>query len=270
MRLGISSHTYAWGIGVAGYSRPAQPLNAFQLVRKAARLKVPVLQIADNLPLHRMSNAERRDLKQFADESCVDVEVGTAGIDRERLLTYLEIAREFGSPILRTLLDADGGKPSFDECVTRMQDVIREFERAGICLAVENHDRFRSGLLAQLMTAVGSPQFGICLDMANSLGCGEDIDTVLRNLAPFVVNLHIKDFQVTRLPHQKGFSVEGAPAGQGCLNVPAILGSLRDRPASMTAIVELWLSPDADLEQTIQREDRWAIASVDFVRRHVS
>jgi 3-oxoisoapionate decarboxylase len=267
MRLGISSHTYAWGIGVSGFPQPARPLDAFDLVRKAVALDVPVVQIADNLPLHAVTPSARRDLKTFASESQVDLEVGTAGIGRAHLLSYLAIARELGSPILRTLLDHNGQKPTVRESISALRDVIHEFETAGVCLAIENHDRFPADELAGIISAVASPKIGVCLDTANSLGCGEDVYGVLGELAPKVVNLHIKDFQVTRLPHHKGFIVEGAPAGSGRLDVPAILSALRDRQESMTAVVELWLSPDADIEHTIQREDRWANESVAYVRR---
>lgn len=267
MRLGVSSHTYAWAIGVPGYPPPRSPLDAFGLVRKAVALGVPVVQIADNLPLHTLTASALGELKGLALEAHVQLEVGTAGIAEQPLLDYLQIARDLGSPILRTLLDVNGQKPSVEECIDRLRAVIREFEQARVCLAIENHDRFSARTLADIIAAVASPQLGVCLDTANSLGCGEDLCTVVRELGPWVVNLHIKDFQVTRLPHQKGFTVEGAPAGQGRLDVPDLLSMLHDRPESTTAIVELWLSPDDDLEQTIAREDRWATESVAYVRK---
>jgi 3-oxoisoapionate decarboxylase len=266
MRLGVSSHTYAWGIGVGGFPRPAKPLDAFDLVRKAAALKAPVLQIADNLPLHLLTSSARRDLKKFAAEAGVEIEVGTAGIDREQLLTYLEIAGDFQSPILRTLLDANGQTPTVEESIARLREVMREFEAAGVCLAIENHDRFPARVLSEIIAAVASPKIGVCLDTANSLGCGEDVATVLAGLADRLVNLHIKDFQAQRLPHHKGFTIEGAPAGAGRLDIPALLAAIGER-RQMTAIVELWLSPDDDIEQTIEREDRWATESVAYVRR---
>ncbi len=267
MRLGVSSHTYAWAIGVPGYAPPRSPLDAFGLVRKAVALGVPVVQIADNLPLHTLTASALGDLKGLASDSHLQLEVGTAGIAEELLRTYLQVARDLGAPILRTLLDVNGQEPSVEECIDRLRSVIREFEQAGVCLAIENHDRFSARTLADIIAAVASPQLGVCLDTANSLGCGEDIRTVASELAPWVVNLHIKDFQVTRLPHHKGFTVEGAPAGEGRLDIPALLSMLQDRPESMTAIVELWLSPAADVELTIQREDRWATESVAYVRK---
>ena len=58
MRLGISSWTYAWSVGVAGFPAPSAPLDAFGLLAKARELGVGVLQIADNLPLERLSTNE--------------------------------------------------------------------------------------------------------------------------------------------------------------------------------------------------------------------
>ena len=54
-RLGISSYTFAWAIGVPGHPTPS-PLSAFDLLERAAEYGVGVLQIADNLPLDRMSD----------------------------------------------------------------------------------------------------------------------------------------------------------------------------------------------------------------------
>ena len=267
MKLGVSSHTYAWAIGVPGYPSPRAPLDAFGLVQKAARLNVPVVQIADNLPLHVLSAGTVKELKTLADGLQIQMEVGTAGIRRDHLLSYLEIAKTLGSPIVRTLLDSNGHHPSVEDCIVALRAVARDFENAGVSLAIENHDRFSARTLTAIIQAVASPRVGICLDTANSLGCGEDIRTVVADLAPFVVNLHIKDFKVSRLPHCKGFTVEGAPAGEGRLDVPWLLSTLSGRAELITAIVELWLSPDSDIEQTIEREDRWATESVAYVRR---
>ena len=46
-------------------------------------------------------------------------------------------------------------------------------KRAGVCLAIENHDRFPCATLAEILDRLDSPCAGICLDTANSLGCLE-------------------------------------------------------------------------------------------------
>ncbi|WPP50305.1 hypothetical protein [Catalinimonas niigatensis] len=53
MRLGISSYTYTWAVGVPGHF-PAQRLDVFGLIRKASELGLSCVQIADNLPLHTL------------------------------------------------------------------------------------------------------------------------------------------------------------------------------------------------------------------------
>ena len=94
-----------------------------------------------------------------------------------------------------------------------LRAVAPEFKRSGVCLAVENHDRFRAAPLAEIFERVGSPAVGLCLDTANSIGCVEHVETLLRVLGRRVVNLHVKDYRVVRPPHHKGFVVEGRPAG---------------------------------------------------------
>src|SRR6185503_10468118 len=77
----------------------------------------------------------------------------------------------------------------------------------GLTLAIENHDRFPAAILRDVIEKVANDRIGICLDTANSLGSGEGIEAVADILAPFTVNLHIKDFLVERVPHKMGFTI---------------------------------------------------------------
>ncbi len=95
-----------------------------------------------------------------------------------------------------------------------------QLESRGIILALENHDRLHASVFRDIVEASSSNNVGICLDCVNSMGIGEDIETVLKFLAPYTVNLHIKDFSVKRVSHKMGFVIEGTPAGQGLLNLP--------------------------------------------------
>ena len=60
MKLGLGTYAYAWAIGIAGYA-PAQPMDAFAFVRRAAALGVRVVQIADDPfdPLGKTSGTSR-------------------------------------------------------------------------------------------------------------------------------------------------------------------------------------------------------------------
>ena len=141
-----------------------------------------------------------------------------------------------------------------------------EFERADVCLAIENHDRFSARVLAQIIERIGSGYVGICLDTVNSFGALEGPEVVLEALGPLVVNLHVKDFAIFRVSHSMGFTVEGRPAGQGQLNVPWLVEKLGGLGLDPNAVLELWTPPEETLATTIAKEDTWAISSVNYLR----
>jgi sugar phosphate isomerase/epimerase len=267
MQLGISSYTYNWAVGVPGFPQPARPLSAEALIDKALAHSVRLVQIADNLPLDALDNAALDRLATRAAQNSITLEAGTAGIDPPHLRRYLEIARRLNARLLRTILDTASRHPTIEEAESDISQVLPEFEKAGVTLAIENHDRFPAATLAALIDRLASPQVGICLDTANSLGCGEDLHTVLTILGPWVVNLHIKDFCARRLPHRKGYLIEGCPAGQGLVHIPRLLDELERLDRDPTVILELWQSPENTVEATIAKEESWASESIAYLRQ---
>ena len=265
MRLGVGSYTYSWAIGVPGH-RPQHPMTAVELLNTAAGLGVHVVQVADNLPLDRLSPAELDDFEHHASELDVSVEVGTRGIDPDHLRTYLRLAQRFGSPILRVVIDTADRHPPENEIVDTIRAIIPEFEQAGVCLAIENHDRFTASAFARMLDRVGSDCVGICLDTVNSFGALEGPQVVVDVLGPWTVNMHVKDFAIFRASHLRGFTVEGRPAGQGRLDVPWLIGRLRDLGRDPNAILELWTPPEDTLSATIAKERAWAETSVEYLR----
>jgi 3-oxoisoapionate decarboxylase len=269
MRLGISSYTYVWAVGVPGYPQPRQPLTALELLAKTTELGVSVLQIADNLPLDQLPAGVLDRLAGQADERGITIEAGTCGIQPQHLRIYLDIAVKLRSPLLRVVIDTADSHPSPDEVVSLLREVLPEFERAGVCLAVENHDRFPAATLAIIVERCDSDHLGIVLDTANSLGCGEDVHTVLQSLGPWVVNLHVKDFSARRMDHRKGFIIEGCPAGQGLVDIPRLLDELRGLARDPNVILELWPPPEASSEASIAKEEAWTRQSVRSLRRWI-
>ena len=265
MRLGLSSYAYAWAIGVPGYP-PAQPMDACNLLRATHTLGVNLLQIADNLPLHTLEEAEIAELDRLARELGVAVKVGTRGMAPAHLFRYLDLSVQLGSPILRLIVDSQDDRPSVPEITQRVRELLPRLERDGITLAIENHDRLPTAALCEIIQACDSPWVGICLDTVNSFGALEGPERVVEALAPWTVNLHLKDFAVTRAQSQMGFSIEGSPAGEGRLDIPWLLERLRAEGRAPNAIIELWTPYGPDLAQTIAREADWARRSVSNMR----
>lgn len=268
MHLGISSYTYTWAIGVPGYP-PEHPMDAVGLLHRAVQRGVGLVQFADNLPLDALSQGELDCLQGIASELGVSIEVGTRGVAPDHLRVYLALAERFGSTIVRVVVDTADHHPPEAEIVASLRAVMPKYEQAGVCLAIENHDRFKARALTRLLQEIGSPSVGICLDTVNSFGALEGPEAVLAELGPWAVNLHIKDFRIARPDHKMGFLVEGRPAGQGRLDVPWLLATLRSWGRDPNAILELWTPQQRDLAATIAMEDEWAAASVEYLREVV-
>jgi sugar phosphate isomerase/epimerase len=264
-RLGIGSYAYAWAIGAPGHP-PEQPMTALDLVERTAELGVGLVQICDNVPLHQMPAAELDALRARARTLGVDIEVGTLGLRRDHLRTYLRLAERFESPILRVVVDSPGHQPDDDEIVRTINSLKGDLRAAGVTLAIENHDRFKANDLACILERVGSDHVGICLDTVNSFGALEGPEVVVAELASHTVSLHIKDFHIERVPSRMGFVLEGRPAGQGQLNVPWLLEKMRGNEQEANAILELWPPLQATLQETIRLEDDWARQSVAYLR----
>lgn len=241
-------------------------MTAMDLLAQAARLGVRVVQVADNLPLDRISPTGLDEFQACAQKLGIQIEVGTRGIAADHLGRYLELAKRFHSPILRVVVDTPSLHPSAEEVVEFLSAWQSEFEKAGILLAIENHDRFQTAVLAQIVRQLGSGWVGICLDTVNSFGALECPRVVVETLGPLVVNLHVKDFTIFRASHMMGFTVEGRPAGQGKLDIPWLIERLRENGREFNAILELWTPPEASLVETVLKEQQWAEASVAYLR----
>lgn len=265
MRLGISSYTYSWACGMPHLGVPRSITHA-DLLQRAAELGVGVVQVCDNLPLDALTVTETRQLVALAAGLDLQIEVGTRGLSPDNLRTHLHLCEMFGSPILRVVVDTATDHPSPDALVQRLTAATGDLDAAGVTLAVENHDRFKARTLSGILERVASERVGICLDTVNSFGALEGPEIVVGALGPWVVNLHVKDFTVRRVPSNLGFVVEGRPAGEGMLDVPWVLDTLDALGRDPNAILELWTPPEDALEATLRKEDDWARQSVHFLR----
>lgn len=277
MKLGISSYAYGWAVGVDRESdasinalawreqaKDLKPFDENSLLDAAQKFGLNLIQFGDHLPLHEFSAARLQNLKERSQRENIRLEIGARGLTPKHLRTYIELSRELNSPILRFVLDGANYHPSPDEVTQIIKDALPQLTHT--TLGIENHDRFPARVLRQMMEEINSERVGICLDTANSLGAGEGIREVVRELAPHTVNLHIKDFDITRVPYLMGFQVEGRAAGQGMLGLADILQLLQPFSRCRSAVLETWIPPEGDLKTTIGKEAHWVEESVAFLR----
>lgn len=263
MIAGISSYTFTWAIGVPG-SEPENPMTVFELIETANALGVNVVQIADNLPLEKFSVLELKEIKQFADTSGIKIEVGARWMTTDRIRRYLEIAQLMESPILRFVIDGPNFEPELNEIHSIIQEIVPDLEAMQICLVIENHDRLLAREFVEIIEKSGSKQVRICLDSVNSIGAGEGLETVIGLLAPYTVNLHVKEFSIRRIFHKMGFVIEGVPLGKGMLPLAELISKVS--PLCQSAILEQWTPPEPTIQETIRKEKEWAEESLIYLK----
>jgi sugar phosphate isomerase/epimerase len=194
------------------------------------------------------------------------LEIGARQLTEKRLEQYLQLADTFQSPLVRFVIDDAGYEPDASTVTGLLKNVVGYLGKKKIKLGIENHDRFKAKELAFIMESVGDKNVGVCLDCANSLGAGEGIDYVSGVLAPYTINLHIKDYKIERLSHKMGFLVQGCPAGKGMTDVPRLLDLLSAHGHCDSAILEQWVVPEGDIDETVDKENRWADEGIHYLK----
>ncbi len=240
-------------------------MDVFEFVKAASDQGAEVVQIADNLPLHKMKTKALERLVEVCSKLGLAVEVGTRGLRLNRVKKYLEIAQMFEAPFLRLVVDDKAFEPTVEKIIRDIQELLPLLQKSGVKLAIENHDRFRSEQLASIIRSTDQGMVGICLDTANSLGAGEGIEEAMRHLAPYTLNLHVKDFVIKRVPSNMGFTISGCPAGSGVINIPNLLDRLSGNQHFYSLTLEVWSDLLDDLPQTIAQEQRWVRRSMDYL-----
>jgi len=97
MKLGISTYTYNWAIGMSGYLAPKHPMTATMLLERATDLGAEVVQFCNGIPLHTFSDDDLTRLRAEAESRGLVIELGTAGVEPHRLRQYIAVAQRVGA-----------------------------------------------------------------------------------------------------------------------------------------------------------------------------
>jgi 3-oxoisoapionate decarboxylase len=267
MKLGISSFTYGWNVGIPE-SMPQNPTTELDLVKKTIDFGLNCLQIGDNLPIHTFSEERKVTFRKALKDNHLRFELGAKKLTTEHLQNYIDLAVFFEAPLLRFIIDGENYEPSAEEVVKIINKAIPHLEADKITLGIENHDRFKATELAEIMATINHPNVGICLDCVNSIGAGEGLEHVANALAPYTVNLHVKDFKAKRLPHKMGFVIDGEIAGKGMTNLPWLVEKILPYGRCQSAILEQWVPPENDIEDSCKKETNWAELGIEYVKQY--
>jgi sugar phosphate isomerase/epimerase len=260
--IGLGTYAFFWQHSALA---PA-PLSLADMLRRTRGLDVDLFQICDYESILGLSQAELRDLRSLADDLGITLELGTRGVQTDHLARYLTLAETLGASVVRSMINTAEHRPTLAEAEALMRTALPAYEAAGVTVALETYEQVRSADLVSLVEAVASPSLGICLDPANSVAALENPVDVIDRCAPYVANIHAKDFAFTRRGGWVGFTLEGVPLGTGLLDYDHLLEAVTPAERGINQIVEHWLPLGETIEDTIALENNWNTSNLQYLR----
>jgi sugar phosphate isomerase/epimerase len=249
MAIGLSTYAFFW-----------RKLSLQDMLKQTNELGCNVFQICDYPAVESLSAAELADLRDTAADLGIELELGTRGVQPEHLYRYLALCNQLGATLLRSML------PGIDDAVSMLKEAMAAFESNGVTVALETYEQVPTAELVRVIESVESEALGICLDPANCVAGLELPHDVVDRAAPYVKNMHIKDFAFSRQAGWVGFTLAGCPLGEGLLDYDEMVAVVDPASRGINQIVEHWLPWQDDAETTYLLENQWTQHSVKYLR----
>jgi L-ribulose-5-phosphate 3-epimerase len=152
--------------------------------------------------------------------------------------TTAALARELGLKLVTFhagFLPHEEWDPAFTKLLRRLAETAEAFQAAGIALGLETGQE-TAPVLVQLLQKLGRANVGVNFDPANMIlyDKGNPI-AALRQLGPWIRQVHIKDARRTKVPGTWG---EEVAAGTGEVDWPAFFATLRELNFTGDLVIE--------------------------------
>ncbi|WP_194396633.1 sugar phosphate isomerase/epimerase family protein [Microbacterium atlanticum] len=260
--IGLGTYAFFWQHS----DQVPEPLTLIDAFEATRALDVGLFQICDYAPLDGMDDAELTDAAVAARDLGLEIELGTKGIEPDRLARFLDLAGVFGAKLVRSMLYSPDTRPTLTAAEQWLRGSLPAYEASGVDLALETYEQVSTADLTDLVARIDSERLGICLDPANVVARLELPRECVEATAAHVKNVHVKDFAFARQPGWVGFTYGGAPMGDGLHDYPHLLETVKPRENRVNEIVEHWLSWQGDAETTIRTEREWTRRTIEYLR----
>jgi sugar phosphate isomerase/epimerase len=203
------------------------------------------------LALGHLDRQRITTLREFADRHGLFIEgivqPPRDAADANRFEAEIATAAAVGAKVVRTVVipgrryEQFRSLREFREAAEQAEAMLRRakpiVERHQVRLAVENHKDQRIDERLALYQRLGSEYIGACVDTGNNLALIEDPDAVVEALAPYAFTVHLKDQAVRET--DEGFLLGDIPLGEGGLNLPRMVQTLRNAQPTLRFHLEL-------------------------------
>ena len=243
MRIGLAVYGTVFSMGIHPASgRPT--IRPQQLMDQALAAGLEGVE----LPVSLLQGENVTAVARYAQERKLFITLAAGGYDPDKLSEAIDLGAQLGASTVRTAVG--GAKIGGDrrplagrwqsflhEVLMGLREATAVAERVDVSLAVENHQDLASEELLWLCESIGSQRFGITLDTGNPLATAEEPLDFARRMAPYVKNVHLKDYCIYL--SEEGYRLVRCPLGQGVINFPALFSILAEACPDVTMSIEL-------------------------------
>ena len=258
MTNGLSTYAFFW----QWHPTNPAPIDLGDMIDRTADLGATLFQVCDYPLVEEYDAAALRALRTHAERRGVELELGTRGVAPDHLARYLDLARALDVTLVRSMVTAT----ERNTAVRLLHQAVPAYERAGVTVALETYEQVPTAALVDIVVAVDSPALGVCLDPANCVAALEHPTDTVEKTAPWVNNIHVKDFAFTRKDGWVGFTLAGCPLGEGLLDYPAMVAAVRPAERGINQVIEHWLPWQGDSRTTCDLENVWTATNLDTLR----
>jgi len=199
------------------------------------------------IPFDSIVDCNLREIRNYAQDNELFITIAAGGYDPDQLKRAILVGSEVNAKTVRTVVGgADFGgdrrrmKGKWGEF---LQDILASFqvvtkmaEDKDVNFSVENHQDLASEELIWLCETIDSPHFGITLDTGNPLATAEEPIEFFKKVAPFVKNVHLKDYQIYW--SEEGYRLVRCPVGQGVIDFPTLFKIIEECNPNATLSIE--------------------------------
>jgi sugar phosphate isomerase/epimerase len=243
MRIGLAVYGTMFSMGL--HPASSQPrISVQQLMDQACAANLRGVEI----PVSLLEGEDIPSVARVARERGLFITLATGGYIAGPLKETLHLGAQLGAETVRTVVGGAkiGGdrsplagrwQPFLQEVLTHLKEATAIAEQVQVNLAVENHQDLTSEELLWLCKSIGSPYFGITLDAGNPLATAEEPLDYFRRVAPYLKNVHLKDYCIYL--SEEGYRLVRCSLGEGVIDFPALFKILATACSNVTMSIEL-------------------------------
>ncbi len=243
MRTGLAVYGTTFSMGL--HPKAGRPrITVWQLMDQALALHLRGVEI----PVSLVQDEDIPAVMHAAEERGLFITLATGGYTAGPLIEAIQLGKQLRAGTVRTVVGGAkiGGdrsplagrwQPFLQEVLVQLQEATAMAEKADIYLAVENHQDLASEELLWLCESIGSAHFGINLDTGNPLATAEEPIGYFRRVAPYLKNVHLKDYSIYL--SEEGYRLVRCPLGQGVIDFLTLFKILDTSCPDVTMSIEL-------------------------------